>query len=252
MSAIGEQEVLDNCGALVDLHACTLSGRVVYFDITGLGHSTWVPLVKVFLDQEVELRVVYLEPSSYTLSPTPRAGELYDLSERIQGIRPLPLVTVLDEPPVEDILFVPFLGFEGTRFSHMLEEIQPFDRKTIPVIGAPGFRPEYPFKSYIGNAGPLARSGGNRLVRYAKSNCPFSAFYVLDDIFKRYPKAHIKIGLIGTKPHALGATLFFLAKGDRVELVYDHVKRKKNRTKGFDRCLVYNVAEFFAERAVAI
>lgn len=220
-----------------------MSGGPIYLDFTGLGHNTWAPLVKVCLEAGRCLRAVYLEPVSYALSTSPRIGDIYDLSERIEGIEPIPLFTKLDEPNEESTSFIPLLGFEGTRLSHMLEEIQPPERKTFPVIGVPGFRPEYPFDAYLGNSGPLARTGAYRNVWYAKSNCPFSLFYTLTDISRLNFADHLKVGLIGTKPHALGAVLFAMNYAS-VELVYDHVKRKDKRTSGAAKCLVYGLSEF--------
>ena len=222
----------------------SLGNGPIYIDMTGLSHSTWAPLTKVCVTLGNVLHVVYLEPRSYARNATPRLGEVYDLSERIEGIQPIPLFASLDDPPEKKICFVPLLGFEGTRFSHMLEEVQPLPRKTIPVIGVPGFQPDYPFNAYLGNVSALQRADAQRQVHFAKSNCPFSLFYALETITERYRNEHFKIGLIGTKPHALGAILFSLSNMAPVELVYDHIKRKKDRTAGIDRCLVYGVSEF--------
>ena len=229
--------------SVLDQFVSAIAGDPIYIDFTGLGHNVWAPLVKVFLEAGRRVRAVYLEPVSYALSTSPRAGEIYDLSERIEGIEPIPLFATLDDSPEERTTFIPLLGFEGTRFSHMIEEIQPPERKTYPVIGVPGFRPEYPFDAYLGNAGPLYRSGSHRSVWYAKSNCPFSLFYVLEDIARTNSGDHLKIGLIGTKPHALGAILFAMHCSS-VEIVYDHVKRKARRTSGAAKCLVYGISDF--------
>jgi len=146
--------------------------------------------------------------------------------------------------PDENACFIPLLGFEGTRFSYMFETVQPEDRKIFPVIGVPGFRQEYPFSAYLGNAAPLQRSEAYTRVKFAKSNCPFSAYYRIEELSRNYPDHVIKLGLIGTKPHALGAILFAIKNQDRSEIIYDHVKRKLGRTEGLDKCLVYGVSEF--------
>lgn len=230
--------------SVVDAFVRSLGVGPLYLDMTGLGHSAWAPLTKVCLDLGNTVRVVYLEPHSYTRNASPRLGEVYDLSDRIEGIEPMPLFASLDNAPDVKICFVPLLGFEGTRFAHMLEEVQPLPRKTIPVIGVPGFQPDYPFNAFLGNASALERAGAQRQIHFAKSNCPFSLFYTLEQIAARHAGEHFKIGLVGTKPHALGATLFALRSGASVELVYDHVKRKKHRTSGIDRCLVYGISDF--------
>ena len=221
-----------------------LSEPVVYLDITGLSHNIWAPLVKLLVEEKRCFRIVYVEPSEYRHNPTPRQGDIFDLSERITGIRPIPLFASLDDRPSDNVCFVALLGFEGTRLSHMLEQVQPPIDKVYPLIGAPGFRPEYPFFTYLGNSNPLVNSGASRNVRYAQSNCPFAAYYAIADIAARFPDDLIKIGLVGTKPHAIAAILHAIRSPDSVELVYDQAIRKKKRTEGVAKCLVYDISEF--------
>lgn len=238
-----ERVVVRRRTQLSDFIAALGSGPV-YLDITGLGHATWAPLVRVSLDRDRPFRVVYLEPETYSTSPAAMTGEIYDLSERIEGIAPIPLFASLDDRPDEEVMFVVLLGFEGVRLSHMLNEVQPLARKIFPIIGAPGFRPHYPLDAYVGNANPLEKYKATRNLRLAKSNCPFSLFYVLEELHESHPGNQMKVGLIGTKPHALGAILFAIAHASDVEIVYDHVKRKAGRTIGTARCLVYGVSDF--------
>lgn len=221
-----------------------LTGETVYLDITGLGHSTWAPLVRVILELGRRLRVIYLEPATYSVAPGPDAGEIFDLSEEIEGIEPIPLFTTLSNASDNGANFVALLGFEGVRLAHMINEVQPDPARIFPVIGVPGFRLHYPFDAYIGNALPMEKYKAARNLKFAKSNCPFSLFYVLEDIAARSPEQQLRVGLIGTKPHALGAILFAISRPHSVEIVYDHAKRKKGRTRGAARCLVYDVSDF--------
>jgi hypothetical protein len=230
-----------------------LGDGTIYLDITGLSHAIWAPLVRICLEADRQFRVIYLEPETYSEAPAPDAGQIFDLSERIDGIAPIPLFASLDDRAEEEICFVPLLGFEGVRFSHMLNEVQPLAKKIHPIIGVPGFRPHYPLDAYLGNAAPLEKYKATRNLRFARSNCPFSLYYALEEIRDRHPFQQIKVGLIGTKPHALGAILFAIAHSDDVEIVYDNVKRKVGRTTGVARCLVYGVSDFLppSRRAAA-
>jgi hypothetical protein len=214
----------------------------IYLDITGLAHHVWAPLLRSGLAAKRRFMVVYVEPGDYTFSSTPTEGEIFDLSERITGISPIPGFASLTEPSDEDFCFVPLLGFEGTRLAYVLENVQPPGGKIVPIIGVPGFRPEYPFYTYHGNRPPLFDTKAWRNVRFAKANCPFSLFYVLQDIARDYPRDVMKIAPIGTKPHALGAVLYTLASSKPVELVYDHPIRKATRTSGAGRLLLYHVS----------
>lgn len=216
-----------------------------YLDITGLAHHIWAPILRAALIVFRQVMAVYVEPISYRFSQTPKEGEIFDLSERIIGVSPIPGFISLTDPPDEgQVCFIPLLGFEGARLSYLIEQVQPPGEKILPIIGVPGFRPEYPFFAYHGNQLPLLRTHAWKNVRYAIANCPFSLFYSIDTIASDYPDNFMKIAPIGTKPHALGAVLYFLAKQDFVELVYDHPIRKEKRTEGASRLLVYHVSSF--------
>lgn len=222
----------------------SLSEPTIYIDITGLDHGTWAALTRCALEKKLVVRIVYLEPKSYLKTLEPKLGDIFDLSDRIRGIDQLPMFPSFEDFEDEKSCFIPLLGFEGTRFAHMFEMVQPEDRKTFPIIGSPGFRQEYPFSAYLGNANPLRRSDAFARVRFAKSNCPFSLYYRVSELADEFSDHILKIGLIGTKPHALGALLFAMVHGRRTEIIYDHVIRKPGRTVGTDKCLVYGVSEF--------
>jgi hypothetical protein len=220
----------------------TVDKRVVYLDVTGLDHKVWAPLLKAALGMGLTVLAVYVEPGEYRFSRGPREGDIFDLSERIAGIAPLPGFAYLGEADEANTQFIPLLGFEGIRFKHVLEQMQPDKSRIIPIVGVPGFRPEYPFFTYEGNRPVLDETGAWIRIRYARANCPFSLFYTLDDIAAASPGSHMKISLIGTKPHALGAVLYSLLTPRAVELVYDHPIRRQERTSGASRVLVYHLS----------
>ncbi|MBM0237709.1 hypothetical protein JNW88_12020 [Micromonospora sp. ATA32] len=217
----------------------------IYLDLTGMTHRVWAALLRAFIDARCNLRVVYVEPADYTRSTAPAPGLIFSLSERIEGISPLPGFAYLRRMPnPEDSCFVPLLGFEGARLGYVLEHVQPLDNKTVPIIGVPGFRPEYPFHSYTGNRIQLERNYLASQVRYAKANCPFDAFMALHRVADDYPGDLLRVAPIGTKPHGVGAVLFALSRPSGVELIYDHPVRKGRRTTGEARVCVYDVGSF--------
>lgn len=214
----------------------------VYLDITGLQHHVWAPLLRAAIGAGVETTVVYVEPSNYTFSPAPTEGEIFDLSEQITGIGPLPGFVSLKELPDDNQCFVPLLGFEGIRLAYVLEHVQPPGDRIVPIIGLPGFRAEYAFHAYHGNKNPLLETKCWKNARFAAANCPFSVYWLLEELIGRY--AFVKVAPIGTKPHALGAVLYAIGHPGEVELVYDHPIRKRERTHGVQRLLAYHVSEF--------
>lgn len=226
-----------------------VAARTVYIDVTGLSHHVWAPLLRAALSCVSEVLVVYVEPGQYSFSAAPTEGQIFDLSDRITGVRPLPGFASLTPRRSEDIVFVPLLGFEGTRLAHLIEQVQPGIDRIIPIIGVPGFRPEYPFYTYAGNRRPLLETKGWQRAEFALANCPFSLFYALERLAAKYPKRLLTIAPIGTKPHAVGAVLFKIVNPHRVELIYDHPVRKPGRTRESDRLLVYHVSGLAAGTA---
>lgn len=222
-----------------------VSGMTVYLDITGMPHHVWAPLLRSALQARAEVVVVYLEPDKYRPSGVPTEGEIYDLSERIAGVAPIPGFTSFVEA-TDDVCFIPLLGFEGTRLAYLIEQTQPPNDKITPVIGVPGFQPEYPFVTFVSNRFTLLETQAWRRVRFATASCPFSLFYALEDIASDFPDHLLKVAPIGTKPHALGAALFALANPSTVELVYDHPVHRLGRTEGTGRLHLYHVSSFIA------
>lgn len=221
----------------------------VYIDITSMAHGTWAPLVRAALAKSIRrLRILYAEPDDYARSPAPTEGDIFDLSESVAGIFPLPGFARMGRGERERFVLVPLLGFEGTRFAYIRETVQPKGDRIVPVVGLPGFRPEHPFSTYLGNRSTLLETRSWKRVRYARANCPFSLYYTLEGIHADYPGELLKIAPIGTKPHALGSILFALRNPSCTELVYDHPVRKRGRSRGRGRLAVYNVGHFFANR----
>ncbi|MES1243631.1 MAG: hypothetical protein ABUT39_18635 [Acidobacteriota bacterium] len=216
----------------------------VYLDITGLPHHVWAPLLRVGIASCNRLLVTYVEPRDYRFSQTPTEGEIFDLSEKISGVAAIPGFATLTDEGDDHFCFIPLLGFEGTRLAYILEHVQPPGERIVPVVGVPGFQPEYPFYAYLGNRSALTETHAWRNVRLAIANCPFSLFYLLEDIAAEYPGDSLKIAPIGTKPHALGAILFAVSSTRSVEIVYDHPIRKSSRTEGIARLLAYDVSGF--------
>ena len=219
-----------------------IHSEIIYLDITGLAHHVWAPLLRAAIGASKQIYVVYVEPRTYRFSRTPTEAEIFDLSETIHGISPLPGFSVLGEPEDEEsVLLVTFLGFEGHRLAYVLEQVQPPGKNIVPIIGVPGFMPVFPFHTYLGNKNILATGTLHTQVRHIMANSAFDAFYTLQKIVADYPEHVLKIAPIGTKPHALGAILFAIWTNESVEIVYDHPIRKANRTIGSANILLYDI-----------
>lgn len=222
------------------------AGRDAYIDITGLRHHVWMPLLRTSLSADVRTHVVYVEPEEYQASVNPTEGQIYDLSEKVEGVEPIPGLASFSRV-TDNMVFIPLLGFEGTRVAHLLEQIQPAVDRVFPVIGIPGFRAEYPFFTYLGNRVALQQSDSWRQVRFADASCPFSLYWALERLANEESGCHMKIAPVGTKPHAVGALLFVIGNTGQREIIYDHPIRKAKRTSGASRLLVYDIDGFMSQ-----
>ena len=214
----------------------------VFVDITGLEHHVWASLMKAIISETRPVSAVYVEPERYRYSSNPTEGRLFDLTDKFTEISSFPGFARLESNDDDSkTCFVPILGFEGNRLAHAIEKIDPPTEKIFPVIGAPGFRADFPFQTYVGNRGSLSRDGLWKRVRYAIANSPTSAMERLKAIQRDYPDDLLKIAPLGTRPHALGAVLFALTGSPKVELVYDNPTPATQRSHGTGKILVYDV-----------
>ncbi|MEO6005223.1 MAG: hypothetical protein ABIZ04_09525 [Opitutus sp.] len=222
-----------------------LAGNL-FIDMTALSHHIWAPILRTALMLGRTTRVLYIEPEGYVRSPTGVEGEIFDLSERINGVAAIPGFASLSDEFEDRICFVPMLGFEGKRTAHVWEQVQPQGNKIYPIIGLPGFRLEFPFYTVQSNQRILHETQAWKNVRYAAANNPFSVYDTLCEIQEANTGSLLKIAPIGTKPHALGAFLYPLKSRRTVEFVYDFPIRKSDRTIGVGKVFVYRVSEFMA------
>jgi hypothetical protein len=229
----------------------TYSASVIYIDASGLDNRIVASLLKnavLFGQKEkLEVNVIYVEPHSYKIEKFKSEGIFNDLSEKIDEIEPLPgFANII--PDTDDMKFIALLGFEGGRFTYLLERIQPPRDSIIPVIGFPGFRFEYPFVALWGNRLPLEETKSWDNIHYITSNSLVDAFFLLEKILYQASKnTKITLAPIGTKPHAIGAILFAIKYPKRVEIVYDNPKRKITRTDGTGLIVVSNISALLSE-----
>ena len=214
----------------------------LFVNITGLEHHVWASLLRAIISESRPLSAVYVEPEQYRYSSDPTEGRLFDLTDKFTEISSFPGFTRLEGNNDESkTCFVPLLGFEGNRLAHAIEKIDPPVEKIFPVVGAPGFRADFPFYTYIGNRPSLSKDGLWKNVRFAIANSPISVIERLIAIERDYPDHLLKVAPLGTRPHALGAVLFALNRGPKIELVYDHPTPTTQRSEGAGNILVYDV-----------
>jgi hypothetical protein len=225
----------------------TYHSNVLYIDVTGLNNRISAALLNNILsDISTSVFVLYAEPRSYKIQLFKSESVYIDLSEKINGIEPLPGFANIFPDDI-DYKFVALLGFEGGRFTHLINNVQPAEDNIIPVIGVPGYRLEYPFVTYWGNRSGLTDTGAWANVKYAVANSLVDVYMLLEKIKTNHPKCKIKLAPIGTKPHVIGAILFAIKHPREVELIYDNPKRKIERTDGVGLIVVSEISKLIKE-----
>ena len=98
----------------------------ICIDITSLPMSVWSPLVRVAIQDDRDLWLVYAEPGEYQAHKSPTPPELFDLSERVGDVEALPgMVRLVAPSPGRPLLLAIFLGFEGGRARHINHNVGP-------------------------------------------------------------------------------------------------------------------------------
>ena len=224
--------------------------QTVYIDMTAIALRTWAPLLRAAMTIGKCFRFVYVEPNQY-----PRAndgtGGGFDISELTEGVSAVPGFARIADTSNDPVPFVPLLGFEGGRFTRVVQKLEVPLERTYPILGVPGYRVEFPFHSLAGNKRELSKAGVHTRMAAARANCPFDAFFELSRIHDRTGNSRLQVAPLGTKPHALGATLFAIARGASIELVYDHPKRAARPSSGISRVCLYFVSDFIESAAYA-
>lgn len=58
----------------------------------------WAGLIKSAVDKNFKVCAVYVEPQDYNLGENRYPGQIYDLSEKIGGLAPIPGFSTLSSP----------------------------------------------------------------------------------------------------------------------------------------------------------
>lgn len=221
----------------------------VYLDVTGISLRACAPLVKCLLKMKAtykSLNIVYVEPVDYNIDIFHSESVTQNLAERINGLNPLPqFISIVPERYGREKLIV-FLGFEGGRFSFIVEETQ-IASDVVPIIGLPGYRAEYPFITYHGNQSALMRTESWRSVIFIPANSIPAAFNFLENECKKDQKNRLVIAPIGTKPHAVATVLAAIKFPRQIEIVYDNPEQTKKKSDGIGAVTVTSVFDLIGE-----
>lgn len=246
ISVVGEEETCISLHSTIQVNSLLspYKDSVIYIEVTGLSCRVAAPFMKYGMDRHLEMRIVYAEPDTYRVKEFRKMGIHQDLCETVKGIAPLPGLTNL-LPHRESPLFVVLLGFEGGRFSQIIQDQNPDRDKITPVLGVPGYRINYPYISLWGNRNQIKNTGSWQNLKYAEANSIVDIYSMLKRLSYDNRNPEMVVAPIGTKPHAIGAILYSIKHPDKVEIVYDNPKRKVHRTDGIGKVLMCNITKLY-------
>ncbi|MGI6091098.1 MAG: hypothetical protein ACOYEL_06915 [Saccharofermentanales bacterium] len=116
-----------------------------------------------------------------------------------------------------DLVLVCFLGFDRLVSKYIHERKEHSD--VLVINGFPSYMPKLKDVSLEHNYELISTIGVDR-VRYAQANNPFSAYNALVDVSKEHPNAILDICVLGSKPMALGASVFALKNPEHARISY--------------------------------
>lgn len=213
-----------------DLFIGIVENTSVVIEATTLGFAELFSTIKALIDiGTTRIEVIYVEPEGYT---RPNGTDQYALSDLIKGYLPIPNSIVdLTSDDLEAGVF--FLGFESERLERALEEHQMIATKDIKVVfGIPAFQPGWELNSIVPHLNRLGEQGRIEIA-YCSANDPEAAFDCLEatreslEVGKR-----MFVAPIGTKPCGIASAVFASIYPEQVGLLFDHPKRKVNRSEG--------------------
>lgn len=161
----------------------------------------------------------YTEPKLYIYSNTGYYDEYHPKSKQRQCS---PIKGYINSGENQEEILVIFLGFDGGLAQQVYlviaeESIDVID--TFAINGLPSYAAKLKDVSILNNHDLITRIGINNL-RFASANNPFSAYNTLVDLSRQYKNTLLNVCTIGSKPMAIGASLFALDNPQRVKITY--------------------------------
>lgn len=134
------------------------------------------------------------------------------------------------------------LGYESARARNALEQRGDIDRDRYQiqaVIGVPAFQSGWEANTIKTHLDVLEEQDvADHLISYCQANSIREGYLTLWELFRQLgdERSCFYVSPLGTKPHAVAATLFLLETkgGDwTTSLYYDHPERVSNRSTGY-------------------
>ena len=225
---------LDLDKILLSLESYGFEFKNILIDISSLQTPTIMTLFNVIFTsgrcRPAKLFVAYAKPEKYLLPYvfSERFGEASSISGYIARVR-------------ENEILIPFLGFEGARLKNIIGDAQ--YEEVIPIIGCPSDDPKWQFETMRKCMEEIEEQSAKYNIEKCKANSIFEAYYLLEEIISNNTRNYV-LAPIGTKPHAVAATIFALKHRTNCRLIYDFAVENYEQTSGVQNILVAHISCF--------
>lgn len=167
--------------------------------------------------------VIYTEPKYYYY----QNGIDFTYEQHLGELDYKPILEYFTSAVSRDVILVCFLGFDRYISKYIYDRKEHSD--VVPINGFPAFYPKLKDISLQHNY-ELLSTLGHGCVKYAQANDPFSAYNTLTAIKSKHPDALLDLCVLGSKPMALGASIFALKNQKQVKVSYPFPTQYCNHT----------------------
>ena len=221
---------------------CSISTGRVLLEATTLGFvEVYLACRALRAAGRTGVSLLYVEPLEYAAT----RGQLlhrrdFELSDEVPGFIPVPgAMILLEDRRSQRGVF--FLGYEERRLDRAMEDHPIVPSKTSVVFGVPAYQPGWEIDAFANNARVLRDRSISGGVHFCGAQNPYAAYQVLQQVRDECGEGEeMFVAPIGTKPHGIGAALF-AAEHPEIGIIYDHPKRKKNRSNDVSTWHVFDV-----------
>ena len=219
--------------------------RPIALETTTMGLVEVLLCCRAAFGRTAALDCLYVEPEDYRRSRAPHllAKRDFELSGEIVGFRGIPgAARMLTDRRAQKCIF--FVGYEGARFMRAFTDLEMLKgRDSNVVFGIPAFKPGWEMDSIANNV-PVMSDEHVSSVYFCGADNPRAAVELLSAAYRSLdPDETMFIAPIGTKPHGL-ATALFVAQRTDVGVIYDHPRRRPDRSQAVGQWHLFSVTDF--------
>lgn len=219
-----------------DIKSVSYIGKRVLIDSTSLSFPELMHLFLIFERDNQAFDVVYVQPQSYQKDNDEKGlsdVETFSLSD--DGLGPKQLQPFVNYS--SDIYLTICLGFEGHRFGALIHSEQYNISELSYIVGVPAFKVGWENKTLANNYKVMmdVAAGVETNLKIAPANDPISTYDAIDRAYRSstYSEKTFFLAPLGTKPAAIASAAFAVNK-KKLVVIYDFVKKKKQRSSGTD------------------